>query len=190
MGFWDAVLGRRAQPRPDLDALFALPSAAIGLEVAGYRPTGVAAVGFRAPAGEAFRLLEVEVTQLLDADGGPATERASDEFGYTWLLCRTEPPDLGTLVSDLHAVHTSLIEAGFGSFLLAAVVAFHGPDGQPLLLVYPHKSGRFYPFAPRADKRRDNVVELQVRDLLQHEMPLESDLTRWFALWGAPGSEA
>lgn len=29
--------------------------------------------------------------------------------------------------------------------------------------------------------------QTKVRDLLDKELPLEADLTRWFAVWGAPG---
>jgi hypothetical protein len=31
------------------------------------------------------------------------------------------------------------------------------------------------------------VLELQVRDLLQGELPWEMDLARWFPVWDAPG---
>jgi hypothetical protein len=56
-------------------------------------------------------------------------------------------------------------------------------------MVYLYKRGTFYPFAPApgGGEQRDNVLELRVRDLLAGELPLESDLSRWFAIWGAPG---
>jgi hypothetical protein len=57
-------------------------------------------------------------------------------------------------------------------------------------MVYLYKRGTFYPFAPVAADDRDNVLELQVRDALKGELPVESELTRWFAVWGAPGLEA
>ncbi len=31
------------------------------------------------------------------------------------------------------------------------------------------------------------MLELQVRDLLRDELSMESDLSRWFPIWGAPG---
>ena len=34
---------------------------------------------------------------------------------------------------------------------------------------------------------RDNLLELQVRDVLSQELPMEQDLTRWLAVWDAPG---
>jgi hypothetical protein len=52
--------------------------------------------------------------------------------------------------------------------------------------VYLYKRGTFYPFAPRPGERRDNELELQVRAAVGGELPVEPDLTRWFALWGVP----
>jgi hypothetical protein len=189
VGLLDAILGRRKAVGPDLDALFALPSAAISLQVGlDMQPTGVGSVAFRAPEGRAFADVEADVRRLLDADGGPPVETATDEFGFTWLVVRSEPVDLSTVVTDLHAVNTSLVEAGFGPQLLCSQVSFRGPADEPLAMVYLYKRGTFYPFAPAAgEPQRDNVLELRVRDLLSGELPLEPDLTRWFAIWGAPG---
>lgn len=197
MGFLDAVLGRKKAVRPDLDALFALPNAAISLQVSlDMTPTGRGSVAFRAPEGRAFADVESEVRRLLDADGGPPVELAADDFGFTWLVVHTEPVDLPAVVTDLHAVNTSLVEAGFGPQLLCSQVSFRDPDDRALAMVYLYKRGTFYPFAPSggapsggapSGQQRDNVLELRVRDLLVHELPLEADLSRWFAIWGAPG---
>ena len=55
----DALRGRREPVRPNLDSLFALPSAAITMQIdLGLMPTGVGAVCFRAPEGKAFSELE------------------------------------------------------------------------------------------------------------------------------------
>jgi hypothetical protein len=54
-------------------------------------------------------------------------------------------------------------------------------------LVYLYKQGTFYPFAPAAAEQRDNLLELQVRDALAGELPIEPELRRWMALWDAPG---
>ena len=90
MSFFRALLGRSKPVRPDLDALFGLPSAAVTLEAAaGFRPTGTGSVAFRAAEGKAFADLEREVNELLNADDGPAVEPAEDEYGYTWLVLRT-----------------------------------------------------------------------------------------------------
>ena len=181
-------MGRRKAARPDLDALFALPNAAISLQVSlDMLPTGRGSVAFRAPEGRAFADVEADVRALLDADGGTPVEVASDDFGYTWLVVHTDPVDLPAVVTDLHAVNTSLVEAGFGPQLLCSQASFRGPAGEVLALVYLYKRGTFYPFCPTEGEQRDNVLELRVRDLLSGELPLEPDLSRWFAIWGAPG---
>jgi hypothetical protein len=184
MGWLDALLGRSKPVRPNLDALFALPSAAVTLEAAtGLAPTGLGSVSFRAAEGGAFAGLERDVKALL---GGRAEESA-DDYGYTWLLVRRPPELVADLVTELHAVNSSLESAGFGPSLLCSLVTFADPDGRRLAVVYLYKRGTFYPFAPIGDDRRDNALELQARGVLAGELPLEEDLGRWFPVWGAPG---
>ncbi len=190
MGFMDAVLGRRKPVQPNLDALFALPSAAITLQVdLDMIPTGRGSVAFRAPEGRAFADVQADVQALLDADAGPPVEITGDEYGFTWILVKTEPADLSSVVTDLHAVNSSLVDAGFGPQLLCSLVSFRDPDDRALALVYLYKRGTFYPFAPEpgAAERRDNVMEMLVRDKVVRELPIEADTSRWFAVWGAPG---
>jgi hypothetical protein len=188
MKFLDAILGRSKPKRPDLDQLFGLPQAALTLEAAtAFRPTGVGSVCYRAAEGGAFAATQAEIQQLLDADDGPKVERTRDSYGFTWLVCRADPSDMSALVTDLHAVNSSLEAAGFGPSLLCSLVGFRDPDGRRLALVYLYKRGSFYPFAPMTDERRDNALELQIRGLVANDLRIESDLSRWFPVWGAPG---
>ncbi|WP_030880776.1 PspA-associated protein PspAB [Streptomyces sp. NRRL S-1868] len=140
MGFLDTLLGRSKPKRPDLDQLFALPSAAVTLEAgAAFVPTGVGAVCFASVEGGAFERLRQEVRALLDADterGGIPVEFGRDDYGYTWLTARHGPHEVAELVSDLHAVNTLLVEGGFGPQLLCSLVDFaqrdtSGPGGRP-----------------------------------------------------------
>jgi len=190
VGLLDSIFGRTKPARPDLDQLFGLPAAAISLEASlGLRPTGLGSVAFRAAEGKAFDDVEAEVTQLLAVGGGPAVQASVDSYGFTWLLLRTDPPDVGSLVTDLHAVNSSLQDSGFGPTLLCSLASFADGSGRRLALVYLFKRGAFYPFAPVAGQQesRDNVLELQVRDLVKDDLRVEQDLTRWFPVWGAPG---
>jgi hypothetical protein len=188
VGFLDGVLGRRKAIQPDLDQLFQLPSAAITLQASlDFVPTGTGSVAFRAPAGRAFAEVQTDVEALLDAGGGPKVESVQDGFGYTWLVVRRDPSDIAGLVTDLHAINSSLKDTGFGSTLLCSLVAFRNPAGQTLGIVYLFKQGKFYPFAPQGEPKRDNILEIQVRDTLGVDLSVEPDLGRWFAVWGAPG---
>ena len=197
VGLLDSILGRSKPAKPDLDQLFGLPSAAITLETSiGFTSTGTGSVAFRAPEGRAFADVQADVQALLDAGSGPKVDVEVDSFGYTWLVCRTDPPDLSALVTDLHAVNTTLQESGFGSTLLCSLVPFS--DGTRTFgLVYLFKRGTFYPFAPAVGttttiegatpQRRDNLLEIQLRDLLKDDLRVEPETNRWFADWGAPG---
>jgi hypothetical protein len=188
VGLWDTITGRSKPKQANLDALFSLPAAAITLQTAaGFTPTGVGSVCFRAAEGAAFAQTQRDLVTLLDNDDDPDVEQSTDSYGFTWLLARQSPDDLPALVTDLHTVNTSLEEQGFGPSLLCSLVGFTDPSGRTLGLVYLYKPGTFYPFAPRGAQQRDNLLELQVRDLVKDDLPVEPQLTRWMPLWGAPG---
>jgi hypothetical protein len=91
------------------------------------------------------------------------------------------------LCTDLHGVNTTLESEGFGHGLLCSLIPFEDATGRRVGLVYLYKKGTFYPFAPTGPRQRDNLLELQVRDTLRAELPIEPELSGWMALWGAPG---
>lgn len=191
MGFLDTLLGRTKPVQPNLDALFSLPSAAITLEAAtGLVPAGVGSVCFRAAEGRAFQDIEKDVRDLLAmgaAADAPPVELSNDSYGFTWLVVRRTPSELDALVTDVHAVNSSLADTGFGPQLLCSLIGFTGPASSKLAIVYLYKRGTFYPFAPQGGERRDNALELQVRGAIEGDLKIESDLSRWFPVWGAPG---
>ncbi|MYX04903.1 hypothetical protein [Streptomyces sp. PgraA7] len=196
MGLLDAILGRSKPVRPDLDQLFAVPSAALTLQAAtGFTPTGRGSVCFAGVEGGGFARLREDVRELLDADterGGIPVEFSRDSYGYTWLLATHPADDTAGLVNDLHAVNTMLQDGGFGPHLLCSLIGFRdteSTDGRSLALVYLYKRGTFYPFAPLPGdaEKRDNQLELQVRGALADDLRVEKDLSRWFPVWGAPG---
>ena len=116
-----------------------------------------------------------------------AVEVTTDSYSYTWLVCHHSGDDVEALVTDLHAVNSSLVDGGFGPQLLCTLVAFRDDSGRRLAIVYLFKRGTFYPFAPLDGERRDNALELQVRGQLGSDLKIEPDLSRWFPVWGAPG---
>lgn len=193
MGLLDILLGRTKPAVPDLDQLFALPSAAVTLQAAaGFTPTGQGAVCFATVEGAAFEQIHHEVRALLDADAdraGPPVELTKDAYGYSWLVSRRAQDRLPDLVNDLHAVNSALEAGGFGPQLLCSLAGFHDDAGRRLALVYLYKRGTFYPFAPLPGQaqRRDNALELQMKAALANDLRIEDDLSRWFPVWGAPG---
>ena len=187
--FWGALTGRSTPKRADLDSLFLVPSASVTLQTAsGFTPTGTGSVCFRAPDGAAYQQTQDDVVALLrDATDKPDVSVHRDDFGFTWLVVDRVDDDVEGLCTDLHAINAALEEQGFGTGLLCSVVPFHDASGRTFGLVYLYKQGTFYAFAPNGPKSRDNLLEIQVRDTLAPELPMEQDLQRWLALWGAPG---
>lgn len=228
MGLLDTLLGRSKPVRANLEALFALPSAAVTLETAaGLLLSGSAGVCWKPPAGRSAEDVRREIAELLDipddadvagdqpvggkgraatpgdggaappGDGGSAVEasgtraltQAEDAYGYRWLLL--DDPDVEGLVSRVHLVNSTLEENGWGPQLLCSVFrlvpgADAAPDTRGLYLVYLYKRGTFYPFAPDGKEHRDNELELRTRAVVGADLPIETDLSRWFPLWDLP----
>jgi hypothetical protein len=156
---------------------------------AGFRPTGLGSVCFRAVEGGEFSRVQADIQALLDVDQGPKVDASNDSYGYTWLLARHDPTQVAQLVTDLHAINSTLADNGYGPTLLCSLVSFAetGGAGRRVALVYLYKRGTFYPFAPLPGERRDNALELQVRGVVGEDLRVEPELGRWFPVWGAPG---
>ena len=187
MGLLDTILGRTKAVKPDLDSLFALPSAAVGLQASlGLKPTGTGSVCVKPTEGAGFAGLREQIDELLKTDNDKYDE-TKDTFGYSWITRRGNPDDVADLVTDLHAVNASLADAGFGPALLCTLVVFSDGKSAPVGLVYLYKRGTWYPFAPSGQQQRDNTRELALRAAIGDDLRIEPDLSRWFAIWGAPG---
>jgi len=187
MGLFDSILGRSKPPEADLDVLFAVPQAALSLQTDGFTATGIGSVCFRDAEGSADDGVMADAEKLIATDAAATVTRSKDAFGFNWLTVTRTDTDVASLVTDLHAVNSSLANAGFGTGLLCSTVGFKTSDAKPLALVYLYKRGTFYPYAPLGDNRRDNPLELQVRGIVTADIPIEPDLSKWLAIWGAPG---
>ncbi len=189
MKFLDALLGRSRPKQPKLDALFGATGATITLEAAaGMRPTGQGAVCFKPASGQGFAAASEELQGLLELavkEAGSTLRITDDRYGYRWVVLAD--PEMEDLVTAVHLVNSTLEQHGFGPQLLCSVFGFtEGGSGRRVYLVYLYKRGTFYPFAPLGGERRDNELELRVKATLAGDLPIEPELTRWFALWGLP----
>lgn len=190
--FFDALLGRSKQAPPNLDGLFALPSAAITLQVeAGLVSSGEAGVCFKPMAEASFDQVTGDMTDLLSllkTQNELQLREVDDQYGYHWVVIAD--PDINNLVTNTHLVNSSLQDAGFGPRLLCSVFGLVPAPDRPAksraYLVYLFKRGSFYPFAPLAGERRDNELELHLKGILAKDLHVEEDLSRWFPVWGAP----
>ena len=188
MGLRDVLTGRRGLKKAKREALFALPSAAVTMEVElGLKPAGVAAVVFKPLSAGEFVRAENELQELLDVaarDSGSRIRRKSDQYGFEWLI--VEDPDFEDLVTTVHLVGSELKARGFGPQLLSAIFRFDGGKN-PVYFIYGYKRGAFWPFVPTGkDQERDNAEELKLKAELERELPIEADLSRWFGMFDAP----
>jgi hypothetical protein len=189
VGLLDTLFGRKKLKEASEERVFALSTARVTLEVEfGLKPAGSAAVVFKPLSAGEFVRAENEMQALLEAvaeSSGSRVRRKSDEYGYEWLI--VEDPQLEDLVTTVHLIASELKARGFGQQLLASIFRFD-KDGRPVYFIYGYKRGAFWPFVPAGDegKERDNAEELELKAKLEHELPIEPDLSRWFALFGAP----
>jgi hypothetical protein len=188
VGLRDALFGRKGLKKAEREALFALPAAAVTMDVElGLRPAGVAAVIFKPLSAGEFVRAENEMQELLDVaarESSSKVERSTDSYGYEWLIIRDD--DFEDLVTTVHLVASELASRGFGEQLLAAAFRFQGGK-LPVVWIYGYKRGAFWPFVPTGEgQERDNAEELELKAKLEKELPIEPDLSRWFGLFGAP----
>lgn len=198
MGFLDAVLGKRKVKGPAPDRLFALTTAYVDLETAqGVKTKGSAGIVFQQLATADFQQILADTEELLRGTGqetGSTISTKDDEFGYRWIVVADD--DLEDLVVAVNTVADNIEVGGYGDRILAAVFAFADSAGNAIYLIYNYKRGTWYPFVPAkgdgahaaegGGSERNNERELQLQAQIGAGLPMESDLARWFPLWGAP----
>lgn len=188
MSFFDILLGRTKPAKSKIEALFAMSTAQVTLNVnLGLSPTGKAAICFRPVTSSYFESAEAEVKGILEIgtrETGTKAEVTKDSYGFQWILLQDD--QFEDLVATLHVISQTLGEHGFAEQLLAAVFQFVDEQLRSVYWIYNYKRGRFYPFVPTADKNRDNAYELRLQAVMEKELPIEPELERWFALWDIP----
>jgi hypothetical protein len=188
VGLLDAFFGKKRLKGANLDKLFALSTARVSLEIEhGLKPAGAAAVIFKPLSASEFVRAENELQELLDlaaTESGSEIRRQGDTYGYEWLVIRDR--DFEDLVTTSHLISSELQARGFGEQLLAAVFRFDD-ETRPVYLIYGYKRGAFWPFVPTGkEQERDNAEELRLKSELEKELPIESDISRWFGLFDSP----
>ncbi|SFR85556.1 hypothetical protein SAMN05216559_0106 [Halomicrobium zhouii] len=195
MGLFDglkSVLGIKAEADATRDAdpddLFGMSTAYLTMEAElGYAPTGDAALCFADVDNTDFRDAMDEVEAILDAgevETGTTAEFTSDDHGYQWIVLHDE--EFEDLVTSIHFAADTLIEARYGSRLLAAVFAFERDhDGLLAYWIYSFRRGAYYPFVPEPhdDHERDSGAEFKLESNLDGELSIENDKKYWYALW-------
>jgi len=195
MGLLDglkSVLGIKAEADATRDAdpddLFGMSTAYLTMEAElGYAPTGDAALCFADVDNTDFRDAMGEVEAILEAgevETGTTADFTSDDHGYQWIVLHDE--EFEDLVTSIHFAADTLIEASYGSRLLAAVFAFERDhDGLLGYWVYSFRRGAYYPFVPEPhdDHERDSGAEFKLESNLDGELSVEKDKEYWYPLW-------
>jgi hypothetical protein len=189
MGFLDVITGRRKLKAPAPDRLFALTTAYVTMEVElGLRTRGSAGIVFQALQTADFNTILSDMEEVVagtSTDAGTQLERHDDSFGYRWMILRDA--DFEDLVTGVNAISTALEAGGYGDRVLCAVFPFEDDQNRPVYWIYNYKRGFFYPFVPASgEQQRDNERELRLKAQVGAELPVESELERWFPLWDIP----
>jgi hypothetical protein len=193
MGLREILTGRRKLAGPAPDRLFAMTTAYVAMQTSGaVTSRGKAAIVFQSLDTADFRGIVDEMEQVVRAtaaESGASVERSQDDYGFSWMVVADD--DFDDLVVAINAVSTALQEGGYGERVLCAVFAFTDTTSQPprpIYWIYNYKRGAFSPFVPESasDRARDNERELVLKAQMANELPIEPELSRWFALWGIP----
>ena len=187
MGLTDILFGRRKLKQASGEKLFALATATVTLDVQlGLKPTDAAGICFKKLSGGDFARAEREIQELLEVmarESNSRVARRTDEHGFEWIVVRDE--QFEDLIGTVHLVQSELVARGFGDRLLAALFRFEGGT-EPVYFIYGFKRGTYWPFVPTGGGERDNARELELKSQLEGELPIEEDISRWFALFDAP----
>jgi PspAB-like protein len=188
VGLTDVLFGRKKLKGANEDTLFALTTACVTLQTElGLKPAGVGAVTYKPLSSGDFSRVDTDIESLVKAaarSAGGEVERKTDSYGFEWVIVHDK--DIEDQVTGVYAVANELTAQGFGAQLLAAPFRFDGKE-HPVYWIYGFKRGKWWPFIPTGDgQNRDNATELELKAKLENELPIEPDLTRWMALYGAP----
>ena len=186
MGFFDTLFGKTRLPNATVDGLFALSTASVTMDSQlNMKPSSAAGLCFKPIESSQYEAVRTEIEELLQLSGkesGTTYRLVTDEYRFTWVILGD--PDFEDLVTGVHLVSETLIERGFGAYLLCAVFRFG--NEKPVYWVYNFKQGRYYPFVPLPGKTRDTAIEFRMRSLLENELPVEKERGMWYPLWGIP----
>jgi hypothetical protein len=186
MGFLDSILGKTKLPEPKTDKLFAISTAAVTLEASlGYKADGKAGVCIKPMESSRYEAARAEIEELLKLsikETGTQYKIEKDEYNYVWVVL--EDPDFEDLVTNIQMVSQVLMEQGFGTQLLAAVYRFRGEA--VIYWIFNFKLGSYYPFVPSSGQQRDTSREFRLKTIMEKEMPIEKDESKWYPMWGMP----
>lgn len=187
--FLDSLLGRSRPAPSKIEHLFAMSTAQVTLETQLNMTADThAGIVFRPVESAYFDQASQDINDLLKIstrDTGTEFEIKTDEFRFRWIILTD--PQFEDLVATIHIISQTLVENQFGEQLLASAFRFNTSDGRATYWFYNYKRGSFYPFVPEpTGRKRDNALELRLSSAMEHELPIEKELERWYPMWDIP----
>src|SRR4030042_4894427 len=126
----DALIGKTRLPKATVDHLFAISAASITMQSElNLKASSTAGLCFKPIESSQYDAARTEIEELLQISGketGSSFRIITDEFRFTWVIL--EDPDFEDLVTGTHLVSQTLIERGYGSYLLCAVFRFENTN--------------------------------------------------------------
>ena len=188
MGLLSVLFGRSKLRKPNREQFFSIVTAESSLRGrTDLRTTEKAGIVFNPVESTFFESLDSEIRDLLRISSdatGTRYEVVDDSHGTRWVVL--DDRDFEDLVSIIHLVGETITDHGFGDRMLAAVFGFDY-EGKKAYWIYSIKRGSFYPLVLSGDNERDNAAEMRLAAVMEEDrIPVERDLTRWYALWGIP----
>ena len=191
MGLWDVLRGQsqaaQGQPRRPVRAARRRPSRSRPRWAC--TPTGVGSVCFRAAEGRGLRRRPSRRRRDLRRRRRRPARREPGRRVRLHLAARPAPtrPTSRALVTDLHAVNTSLEVQGFGPGCSARLVGFRDRRGRTRRPRLPLQAGHVLPVRPdRAEQPRQRCWSSRSATPLGGDLPIEQDTSPLDADLGDP----
>ena len=189
-------MGNNKKTNSDPDTIFKLSSAYISLETRlNLTYTGRCGICIkRTDVDVSFGELKLSIENLLEATKKTDLKLSydistDDYYNVLWLLIDVR--SMEDSVACLTVVSEILEQRGYTPMLKSAVFEF-GKDGskhQPYYLTYDYVLDKFYPFVPIVgrQKSRNSREEMKMmKAVLNENLPLQEDETKWDPIWHLP----
>ena len=108
------------------------------------------------------------------------------EHPHPWVVVQGD--GLTALANSMRVVGETLVAAGIGQRVLAAVYPFTWKE-QRIYWIYQPRIQAFTPFAPAPDgppETRDHTLELRMEQAARRDIPTSRAIKEWYPIWGLP----
>lgn len=181
---FEVIFGEGTVQESTLDGLFELSTGYRTLEAHKYTSTDRGGICLGTVDTAEFESALADVGGMLEAGATPTTASTAiteNDHGYVWVTI--EDTDFESVLETVQAIGTTIVDAGFGPSLLAAVFPFQ--EETDVYLVYNFKRGNWYPYVPK-DGSISDEIEADIESILEGELTFEPDPQRRYSYADIP----